>query len=318
MKHQKILTALLWLFPICFSASGKVQDFKKMWIEKDAAKRMSIQDKLQAVLDVTSKKEFDTFDNDPRAKSSNPALQFYDLCLDRLAEDIPRTEVRPGTVVIWYLYNMGFVIKTPTVCFGVDIHHRRAVKLAGVLDFSVTTHNHDDHWSMPLLNTLNDNGKPLVTNFYPNLFYTKARSFTHNISGVTIHCGEADHKPTLKKFTMPMEIVCPTGDKQFVFFTSGDCWSHEFLEKKSEKIDLYAVHPRCGMKAVNAALKLHPQLTFIAHLHELGHDINVWRWKFADGRSELEEFSKNGQAAYVPVWGEKFLWDGEKIHGCRE
>lgn len=117
---------------------------------------------------------------------------------------------------------------------------------------------------------------------------------------------------------MPMEFVCPTGDKKFVFFTSGDCYSHEFLNRKSEKIDLYVLHPRCGMVPVKAAQQLNPELTLIGHLQELGHEINVWRWPFSVGRHELDEFKKINKKAYIPVWGEKFIWDGEKIIGCQK
>ena len=117
---------------------------------------------------------------------------------------------------------------------------------------------------------------------------------------------------------MPMEFVCPTGDKNFVFFTSGDCFSHEFLNKKSDRINLYVLHPRCGMIPLYAVQKLDPELTFIGHLQELGHEINVSRWQFSVGRHDIAEIGKINKKAYVPVWGEKFLWDGEKITGCQK
>lgn len=315
MTGHKILPTLLCIFPLAISASEDFNSLKKLWNIRDNAEKIRLQDRMQVLLNQTPKKEFDTFDNNPAAKTTNPLLRFYDCNLDRLKKDIPATQVKPGNVVIWYLYNMGFVIKTPTVCFGVDIHHRRAVELADLLDFIVTTHNHDDHWSIPLLDTMTAKGKPVVSNFHPNAFYTKASAYTHNIAGVTIHCGEADHNAKLKKFTMPMEIICPTGDRNFVFFTSGDCASESFLERKSEKIHVYAVHPRCGMKAIKAARKLNPDVTFIVHLQEMGHPINYARWKITDGRDEAAVFAADSRQFYLPVWGEKILWDGEKIYG---
>ena len=292
-------------------------NFSDMWFETDRIKRENLQDAMQNIVDKTSKREFDSFDENPELKTDNPLFQYYDNSLERIIEDVPGTQVAPGCVVIWYLYNMGVVIKTPQVCFGVDIHHRHAIKLEPLLDFIVITHNHLDHYSVPLLRMMNENEKAIVSNFYPSFAYTKAAEFTHNINGVTIHCGEANHNNKLKKFTMPAEIVCPTGDRNFVFYTSGDCYSHEFLSRKTDKIDLYAVHPRCGMTAVCAAQKLEPEMTFILHLHELGHEINEFRWEYSVGRCELAEFEKTGLKAYVPVWGEKFLWDGEKITGCQ-
>ena len=110
-----------------------------------------------------------------------------------------------------------------------------------------------------------------------------------------------------------MEIVCRTGNKKFVLFTSGDCYSHEFLDRKSEHIDLYIVHPRCGMDVTSAVKRLDPKLTFISHLQELAHDINLFRWQISVGREELKNLSGIGKSAYIPVWGEKFIWDGEKL-----
>ena len=164
---------------------------------------------------------------------------------------------------------------------------------------------------------MNASGKMVLSNFYPASGYTKATEFTRESNGVTIHCYEADHNSILRNFTMPMEFICPTGDRNFVFYTSGDCCSHEFLRKKSDRIDLYAVHPLCGMLAKDAALTLEPEMTFIAHLQELGHEVNRFRWRFSDGQHELDEFQKIGRNAMVPLWGEKFLWDGNRIICCR-
>ena len=317
MKNTNFWNSIL--FYLSFSCcAAETCNFKDMWLETDVAKRETIQDAMQNRVDQTTKKEFDYFDSNPDFKSTNPVLKYYDLGLERLTKDIPATQVKPGTVVFWYLYNMGFVIKTPEVCFGIDIHHRHASKLAPFLDFVAVTHNHNDHYSIPLLMEMNSAQKPVISNFFPNYGYTKAAEFTHNIKGITIYCGEANHNDKLKKFTMPMEFVCPTGDKKFVFFTSGDCYNHGFLNRKSEKIDLYILHPRCGMKPVKAAQQLKPELTFITHLHELGHDINRFRWQFSVGRYELEELKKIDRKAYVPVWGEKFIWDGEKVTGCQK
>lgn len=316
---SKVPLTLCSIFSVFSSmiAWEKEYDLKDLWLEKDPAKRIILQDHMQQWSDRTLKAEFDKFNADPNIKTKNKLLRFYDQSFDRLLQQIPKEKPAPGTVVIWYLYNMGFIIKTPTVCFGVDIHHRNAVKLEPLLDFLVTTHNHMDHYSMPLMRAMNAADKPVVSNFFPNAYYTKAAEKTHEIKGITIHCGEADHNQKLRKFTMPMEIICPTGNRKFVFFTSGDTGNHSFLKIKSEAADLYCVHPRNCMSAIDAAKQVNAKLTFIVHLHELSHEYNKWRWKFQDGRDELKIFQENNRAAYVPVWGEKFIWDGKKIHGVQ-
>ena len=293
-------------------------DFTQMWVTSDGKRRKKLQDIMHSIADKTLAAEFSEFDNEPEAKSNNPVLQYYDLSLQRLLDDIPKTVVEPGTVMIWYLYNMGFVIKTPSCCFGVDIHHRHAVKLEPLLDFVATTHAHEDHYNPELLQKMIEKGKSSVSNFFPAKGYTQAAPFTHEFNGVVIHCGESDHNSKLPKFTMPMEIICRTGDKQFVFFTSGDTSDHNFLQKQSDAIDLYAVHPRCIMSASDAAERLNAKVTFIVHLYEMAHEYNRWRWSFKDGRDEVEKFRQQGMTAYIPVWGEKFLWDGEKLNFCRK
>lgn len=302
---------LLKFLPCC-SCRVRAKDLTALWKTEDPDERVKLQDIMQEIIDKTPKKEFEAFDLDPKAKTSNPVLQFYDQCLERLLKDIPATQVKPGTAAIWYLYDMGYIIKTPEVCFGVDIHHRQAEKLEPLLDFLAVTHNHADHYSLPLLKKMTVQNKLVISNFHPNPGYTKAPSFTRKVKGITIHCGEADHNSKLIKFTMPMEFVCPTGDKKFVFFTSGDCFSHDFLEKKSACIDLYAIHPCCGMDPVKAAEKLRPAMTFVSHLQELSHEFNVWRWSFPVGRQTVQAIEAAGHKAYAPVWGEKFIWDGEQ------
>ena len=313
MNRKKFLS-FLFLGCSLFLGAADVPDFKQMWNESDEVKRCVLQDLMQARIDKLPKAEFDNFDKDPAVKSDNPVLKFYDAALERVLADIPATKVRPGTVVIWYLYNMGFIIKTPESCFGVDIHHRNAVRLAPLLDFTAVTHKHGDHFSKPLLNEMNSLKKVIISNFFQNPGLTKSPEYTRKLpGGITVHCGEADHNSRLKKFTMPMEFVCKTGDKEFVFFTSGDVCSEKFLKRKSEKIHLYAIHPRCGMLTIKGVKRLDPQMTFIGHLQELGHEINRWRWSFAVGRKDQQILDKIKKSAYVPVWGEKFLWDGEMV-----
>ena len=243
------------LFGFCSSAlaTEKNFDLKELWSEQDQKQRIVLQDYMQKLIDKTMKAEFEKFDDNRNETTKNPVLIHYDQTLDHLLKQIPETKPVPGTVVIWYLYNLGFIIKTPTACFGVDIHHRRAELLEPYLDFLVVTHNHNDHYSMPLLRAMTAAKKLVISNFFPNAGYTKASEQTHVVKGITIHCGESDHNNILKRFTMPMEIICPTGKQNFVFFTSGDTFHHRFLNKKSEAIDLYAVHPYCGMEAIEAA-----------------------------------------------------------------
>lgn len=317
--NKKFQFSSILSFLCIFASAGDVAALHRIKSEKDPAIRAELLDRMQQLANRTSKDEFDTFDYNPKLKTNNPLLKFYDETLDRVKQDVINTQVSPGNVAVWYLYNMGFIIKTPTACFGVDIHHRRAVELAEVLDFVAITHNHLDHQSIPLLREMNRLNKPIISNFFENRFYTKEIEHTHRIADVTICCGEADHhSKKLAKFTMPLEIICPTGNRNFVFFTSGDCSDEIYLHRKSEQIDLYAVHPFCGMKAVQAAKKLTPRMTFLVHLLEMSHEVDRWRWTVENGRSEQKIFDQEKLNSYIPVWGEKFIWNRETLSSCKE
>src|SRR5690606_39346714 len=67
--------------------------------------------------------------------------------------------------LVWMLYNMGFVVKTPSGCFGIDVHHRLAEDLEPYLDFLCITHNHGDHANKKLIQAMQSKGKPVVSNF---------------------------------------------------------------------------------------------------------------------------------------------------------
>ena len=311
-KIPYILGTFLTGFAAVF-AKDKMPDLRNLWKEQDMKKRMALQDYMQTIIDKTLTADYMKYFENRKSAAVNPIFRYLDQSLDRILEQLPKEKPAPGTVVIWYLYNMGFIIKTPTVCFGVDINHRNAELLEPYLDFIVGTHNHNDHYTIPLMQKMNAAGKLVITNYFPNPGYTKAESYTHTVNGVTIHCGESDHNPRLKKFTMPMEIICPTGDRNFVFYTSGDTYHHSFLKPVTDAVDLYVVHPYCGMSAAEAAKQVNAKLTLVVHLHEMTHEYNKWRWKYADGRNTLELLQKENRNAYIPVWGEKFIWDGKTL-----
>ena len=294
-------------------STSSLELLKQLPLESDPGKREELRNLQQSLIDQVTKAEFEAFDNTPDALSDNDLLNFYDSICDRLLTDIPATVLHPGEAAVWYIYNHGWIIKTARSCFGIDVHHRRAELLEPLLDFVVITHNHNDHYNMELLKAMTQSGKLVISNFFPNPGYTKAVSFTHQLNDVTIHCGEADHNQKLRRFTMPMEIICAGEEQDFVFFTSGDCFSSDFLESRSNAVNLYAIHPYCGMNPADAAKKLSPEMTCVVHLQEMGHEINNWRWTVDHGKNAVAAIEEAGFNAYTPVWGEKFLWNGKKL-----
>ena len=239
-----------------------------------------------------------------------PALQRYEDAFDKVLAEVERTQVvdRPA---VWFVYNMGFVVKTAKSLFAVDLHHRRAELLAPKLDFALITHNHGDHYTDLFYNAMNNGErKTVVSNFKDNYGahrfagrvggYTRAVK-TFDFGDVKVRTTLTDHNAYLIDFTTAFEITI--GD--FVIYHSGDCANAAKLKPECPNPDLWMFHPRCGMKPVDGARAVNPKLAVVAHLNELGHAKNRWRWTWEDGERARQELSDAGFNAVVPLWGDR-------------
>ena len=242
-----------------------------------------------------------------------PVLKRLEAAFEKVfreAKDTAVTDInRPA---IWYVYNMGLVVKTPKTLFSIDLHHRRAEEFAPLLDFALITHNHNDHYTERFKVAM-DRGqrKPVVNNFFDNYGvrdrkfggYTRAKSKTFQYGDVKIITGLCDHNSYLIDYTTPFEVQI--GD--FTLYHSGDCCSHEKLHV-SRQPDIWIFHPRCGMDAAKGCQEaIHPKLAVIAHLQEMGHAKGRYRWTYRDGLDEKAKLETAGFAARMPLWGDRLV-----------
>ena len=240
-----------------------------------------------------------------------PVLKRLEAAFEKVfreAKDTTITDInRPA---IWYVYNMGLVVKTPKTLFSIDLHHRRAEEFAPLLDFALITHNHNDHYTERFKVAM-DRGqhKPVVNNFFDNYGirdrkfggYTRAKSKTFQYGDVKIITGLCDHNSYLIDYTTPFEVQI--GD--FTLYHSGDCCSHE-KPHVSRQPDIWIFHPRCGMDAAKGCQEaIHPKLAVIAHLQEMGHAKGRYRWTYRDGLDEKAKLEAAGFAARMPLWGDR-------------
>ena len=211
---------------------------------------------------------------------------------------------------VWFVYNMGLIVKTPKTLFSIDLRHRRAEEFAPFLDFALITHNHGDHYTEPFKFAMDRREhKPVVNNFFDNYGiidrgqggYTRARSKKFVFGDVTVVTGICDHNNYLKAFTTTFEVRIGG----FTIFHSGDCCSHARL-KVSRPPDLWILHPYCGMDAPKACAEaIHPKTAVVAHLQELGHPTGRFRWTFEDGLRVKSRIEAAGFAAVMPMWGDR-------------
>lgn len=229
-------------------------------------------------------------------------MKFYNMALDKLLAEIPATKVKKGEVVVWQLYNMGYVVKTQTQCFGVDLYHKHAERLAPMIDFLLITHNHGDHQWKPLTEELGRQGKAVYSNFIDN-GYKVSTGDEFTIGNISIKVTTVDHNKTLLNFVNTYEINCyAQKGKDYVMFFTGDAHNYEQLNPTTA-VDVFIPHLAVGLNMAEAVKKINPTTVLMSHILELGHAITKWRWSYEYGINECEKLQREG--VYLPVWGEK-------------
>ena len=228
-------------------------------------------------------------------------MQFYNMALEKLLQEIPATKVKKGQVVMWQLYNMGYVVKTDKQCFGIDLYHKHAEKLAPMIDFMLITHNHGDHYSKALVEKLERDGKAVYSNFRDNGHKVKTGDdFT--VGNISIKVTTVDHNATLKNFVNTYEVNCyDAKGKDYVIFFTGDAHNYEQLNPTG-KVNLFVPHLAVGLNMAKAVENIAPTEVLMSHILELGHSITKWRWSYEYGIAECEKLERRG--VYLPVWGE--------------
>ena len=241
-----------------------------------------------------------------------PALGRLEEAFDKVFREAKETVVDDiDHPAVWFIYNMGLIVKTPKTLFSIDLHHRRAEEFAPLLDFALITHNHNDHYTEPFKFAMDrKEHKTVVNNFFDNYGtrdwfkeggYTRARSKKFKFGDVTVVTGLCDHNGYLKNYTTTFEVRI--GD--FTIFHSGDCSNHAKLHV-SRAPDLWVLHPRCGMDAAKACVEaVRPKTAVVAHLQEMSHPIGHARWTYDDGLAEVAKIEAAGFHAVMPLWGDR-------------
>ncbi len=242
-----------------------------------------------------------------------PVLGRLEAAFDKVFREAKDTVVEDvNRPAIWYVYNMGLVVKTPKTMFSIDLHHRRAEEFAPLLDFALITHNHNDHYTERFKVAMDRvQHKPVVNNFFDNYGvsdrklggYTRAKTKTFVYGDVKIVTGLCDHNSYLIDYTTTFEVEIGN----FTLFHSGDCSDHAKLHV-SRQPDMWVFHPRCGMKAVAGCQEaVRPKTAVIAHLQEMGHAKGRYRWTYRDGLNEKAQLEAAGFSALMPLWGERLV-----------
>jgi len=243
-----------------------------------------------------------------------PILRRYDDAFEKVAREARETAVgdRPA---IWFVYNMGVVVKTRQSLFSIDLCHRLAPTLADALDFAIITHNHGDHFTQEFYKAMDGRSKTVFTNFADNygaclrkkgLGGFSRGECTYQVRDVTVRTYQSDHNTLLRGFVMPVEV--DVGD--YTILHNGDTFNTEDLHP-TRTPDIWIHHAYCwGAKdgtseTVRGIRAFHPRLTVVAHHQELGHAVGRARWTFAQADARKAAAEAEGAVATVPFWGDR-------------
>ena len=49
---------------------------------------------------------------------------FLRKSFDKVCKEVRTTKVKQGTIAVWLVYNMGYIVKTPTATFAIDLYSK--------------------------------------------------------------------------------------------------------------------------------------------------------------------------------------------------
>ena len=238
-------------------------------------------------------------------------LRFYQQAFEKIVREIKTETPSNGTIMMWYLYNMGYIIKTPTCCFAIDIKHKNSKRLVDLIDFLLITHRHNDHFDNEIVEQMNLLGKPVVSNFIDNN-YLVTQPKTMTIGEVEIKILINDHNSRTPNFVLSYEIDCGKSTDHMIIFHTGDSYMASQLQTSNE-IDIFIPHLRVGLNINDVVKKTHAKNVLMSHVLELAHSRveGGYRWSYDNGFHECNQLTNTN--CYLPVWGEKTIWTKKSL-----
>ena len=233
---------------------------------------------------------------------------FLRQSVDKVCKEVRTTKVKEGTVAIWLLYNMAYIVKTPTTVFALDVHTKYVDKIADLLDFAMITHRHGDHCNAAFLRAMAVKGKTVFAAFdYDGANITKvAHEATYEVGDVKFRTTIGDHTSKLRNFVTAYEINCGANTNNTIIYPTGDSKYYKQLNPQ-QQVDIFIPHMSVGMSIQDALNKIKPYHIFLSHNQELGHRVTKWRWTFHDALKSKSRLVH--EHIWIPCWGERVIYN---------
>jgi L-ascorbate metabolism protein UlaG (beta-lactamase superfamily) len=233
----------------------------------------------------------------------------------RVIEEIRSTIVPEGSMRVWYIYNMGVVVKTADVVLGIDVAGSYVAPsiadVGGLLDILIVTHPHGDHIDAKVAAAAEKAGvKIVVADERVRIDYSNQNNLVRDPEGesmvkvlagsalaaqalVGVEPGGTIEVKGVRITAYPAEHSYPDGPltgfeatptdwfyveaSGFGILHMGDgCFSYAKPDLSGKRVDLYLVH-YVDERLAEDYYKLAPQSRVLVplHLHELGHGRDI-------------------------------------------
>jgi hypothetical protein len=215
-----------------------------------------------------------------------------------------RTRVHRG-MVAWHVYNIGFLVRTSTAAFGIDLHGAALEQLAHDLDFLLSTHEHSDHNSLPLMQNMAARGKPVLSrHFVEGRIVREPGEF--DLAGIRINVDLGDHHMESPGSKNDMLMYCIDAGEDGAIYHAGDCNNREKI-KPARPVDLLIFHLEVGLNIADVLERVQPSFAIFSHVMELGHSPfppHAWRWSYEHAFAKIGE--RPADRNLVLDWGERW------------
>ena len=275
--------------------------------------RMDAMEKIQSVMNRFENKEWKVYrkctDLAEVARMEREGVPYYlRKSFDKVRKEIRKTKVQDGTVAVWLLYNMGYIVKTPTSTFGVDLNSRHLDELLDMIDFGMITHSHGDHNTREFTEGMVKRGKPILAAFdIKNIEEMRVKhNGVYTFGDVTVRVTVGDHNKKKRNFVASYEIDCGARTNHTVIYHTGDTNNYTQLVPEKQ-VDIFIPHMHVGLNIQGAIDNFRPHHLFLSHLQELGHRIHKWRWTFHDALKAKAEYKHDH--IWIPCWGERIIYN---------
>ncbi len=292
-----------WLWSNPPDGINRAERRNRMCVIQKAADRFPARNMFSYVaLWILSPETADEYENDG-------ILYYLKTSTDHAVEDISRTRVAEG-LALWHIYNMGYVFKTPEVCFAIDICLRDGQRIVDELDFLLITHEHADHHAGGLARAMIKAGKPVVSRFGPgSMIVDGPREFRFGPVRVKVDIGDhSPRHPSGRNNMLMFQVDCGESASGCVIYHSGDGANYRKMTP-DKPVDVFIPHVACsGMSVAKAIRHIDPSITFVSHVMELTHGRTGSRWSYDYAYDAVGGLPDSEVA--VLTWGERWLFPG--------